>query len=196
MEPEYKTQTARLLPLILLVAFVLSGVSVLGYYLTRPKQPAAFNANTNDKNQPTPVSKDIWMTIEPSIKTTTYSVSSPLVLDISAQAKGVEIGGYDVLLAFDTKNFVVKEAKSLVSEFQVYSFPHEGYYSFTAARNLTSGGIIFDGNPVLRVTLQPKKSGNYTFKLLPAVKKEKTKFTDRTAHIIVPNLSELQVAIY
>lgn len=117
------------------------------------------------------------ITYLPSVKT-----NENLILSIVGDSAGQTVSGYDVLVSYDKDAFDFIEGKSKDDDFSIFTFKRDSHITITAVKalqNITE--TKFSQTPILTLTFQPKKAGNYSFSIEPQIGKETTTMvTDKT----------------
>lgn len=127
---------------------------------------------------------------------TSNKLSSPVSLNLVASSNGENITAFDTLISYDPLSFDFVKAESLDSNFKVYSYKYNNSLTLTVAKTGSSTiPSVFSDTKIVNLVFQPKKTGQFTFKVVPSVGKETTKFVNDQTKVIYPSLNEVKVTI-
>ncbi len=182
--------------------FILIGIMIYGYKThTERSEDAASNKNQLiTKVQPSPTliphPTKGSMYIVSSSGSTRLSQENEIKLLIKATSSNQDITGFDLVVSYDTKAFDFIKATPLLGSFKAYPFQRKNYLAVTVTKTLTdTSKTVFDNTSLLEITLQPKKTGKYSFSLKP-IGNDSTKFIDIETETTYPETKELSLEIY
>lgn len=119
-----------------------------------------------------------------------------ILLNLQADSDKESITAFDVLVGYDSSSVDFVNAVSLDPAFQVYSFTKFNYLTMTVVKtSQDSSQSVFDGKPIIRLTFKPKKSGDFSFRVLSSLDKETSKFVNEKNEVIYPKISEVSVNV-
>lgn len=123
-------------------------------------------------------------------------VGEEITVTIQAFSGGKDISGYDILLGLDPAQFELVGINSASADFQIQTFDRGMYHAITGYKNLqVQTPSIFDGTPLLSVTLKPKTSGAGLVTILGTKDQEKTQLIDADVNVIEPQVGSANVVI-
>lgn len=106
------------------------------------------------------------------------------------------IVGYDLILYYDPLAVKFVEAKSLLPDFQIYSYDRGNYIVVTAVKGLQNQSqSVFSENKILTFTFIAKKTGKNSLSLRNNLGGEKTKLVTDKTESLNPKLNDLQIEI-
>lgn len=117
-------------------------------------------------------------------------------LELLGDSDGENITGFDVLINYDPLTFDFIKAESKLSAFKVYSFIKNNRLTLTVVKtSQDKTPTVFKGSSIVDLAFKSKKSGNFTFAILPLFGKESTKFVNDKTEVIYPATNEIKVTI-
>lgn len=143
---------------------------------------------------PTTVVSRGYIKFKPDL--TTNKLSGPLNLTLTADSNGDNVTAFDILISYDPMAFEFVSAKSADPNFQVYPYVKDGGLDLTVVKTGSSATpSVFKDEDVVNLVFQPKKIGQSTFKVVPSIGKETTKFVNDKTEVIYPEMNSILITV-
>lgn len=199
MENTEHTKYTRLMLLIL--AVVLLGASVIGYVVSQRMNSAQKGeGKTQALAVPTLAPTLIPYPVQGSLalkeKTgRSAQVGLPFTIDLVATSSKDTVAGYDVVLSYDTSALDNQSVQNMASSFRIFTYKRTNHLSISATKNLSiTEPIRFTQTPLLSFTFIAKKKGTYVFSLKP-VGNESSKLVNEAAAVTYPETNDIRLEI-
>jgi len=123
-------------------------------------------------------------------------LNSPANLTIVADSNSENITAFDTLVVFDPTAFDFVSAQSVDPNFKVYPYVKDNGLTLTVVKTGPSTvPSVFNNTQIVSLIFQPKKTGQFIFRVVPSVGKETTKFVNDQTKIIYPAVNEIKVTV-
>lgn len=208
--PNYATQAPQREPehhayrmVVVTVIVILVGLAI--YFISaRTNLFTALTGNSKSGGLFTKTEKDnstvpfdpskAW--IEVTSESETGTVNQPITIILKGFSDGKDVNGYDILFGYNSADFDIVSAESMLPSFQIFKFTKKDHVTFTGVKSLTEkNSTVLNNTELLKITVRPKKKASLNFTILPSSGKEKTKFVDSQVQAIVPQVKSVKVAI-
>lgn len=123
-------------------------------------------------------------------------LSSPVNLTIVANSNSENITAFDILVSYDQLSFDFIKAESLDPNFKLYSHKNDNSITLTVVK--TGSGTtpsVFNNAEIINLVFRAKKTGQFTFKVIPSAGEEATKFVNNKTEVIYPSLNEIKITV-
>jgi len=159
----------------------------------------------NSQNNQVEVSKKIVPTettltkegsVSFSLPQPTFSVNQPIEIKIKGNFPDKDIVGFDLLLGYNDQNLEFVGARSLLSDFRLFSFKKEGMIRITAVKSPNAiSPTVFNNKDIVSISFLPKKSGSYQLEIIDKKDIFETFFIDSNQQKIYPGLTKINIAV-
>lgn len=123
-------------------------------------------------------------------------VGAPLAVTLTGNSQGADISGYDILFGYDPAIIEVVSVESLHPDFQIFTFDKDTHTTITGVKNLQqTATTVFQGEELLRITVQPKEKVNTPLTVYTERGNERTQFVDSNVQVIVPQIGSTLLEI-
>ena len=206
MEEENKQKS--MFPMYLLIIFLAIFVGTGAFMIVNRKDK---NLNVN-KEENTTVNKSIKqegvviptsLPTQGSLSLRTSTTDSRFALkdgqvtvDLVGNSDSQNVGGYDVILTYDSLGLEFISATSALPDFKIYSYNKDSYMTFTGLQNLSSQPSPFKDTKLATFVFRPTKIGTFNLSLRSSLDKYKTDFVTDKTEILSPALKDLTVGVY
>lgn len=120
-----------------------------------------------------------------------YSMNQDVELTVKADTNNIAVTGYDMLFLYDPNSISIVKVTSADPTFDIFTFNNKGYVSITGTKKLSvSAPSLFSNSSILSIVVRPVKAGSTPVIIAPQIGREKTKFVDDKANIVVPELNK------
>lgn len=183
----------------LLIALVL--VAVFGLVLLIKKDRQQPIAASTEKEELTQVAGVSEGTKEGSLKLSADNIENnvvgkPFTVTVKASSNGRFIVAFDALIRYDTSAFSLSSLSTTVAGFSATSDDSKGYLNITSSTSPQAAVTpVFKDTSVLKLTLVPRRTGNYNISLIDRVDSSSTKLIDNNTGILLPQTGSLNVTV-
>lgn len=126
-----------------------------------------------------------------SLPQSPFTVNQPIEIKITGSFPDKDIVGFDLLLGYDDKNLEFVGARSLLSDFRLFSFKKEGMIRITAVKSPSMiTPTVLNNTAFVSVSFLPKKIGSYQLEIIGKKDIFETFFVDNHQQKIYPGLTK------
>jgi len=126
----------------------------------------------------------------------TVQVGVPVVLSVTADSNKHGVVGFDAVFEYDRTAFSLGSVTSSLPGFTAVGSARKQYLEVTSAKDpQTVVTPVLNGTEVLKITLNPLKSGSYPIKLVDKVGSSSTKFVDSETDVFKPQTNSVTVTV-
>lgn len=123
-------------------------------------------------------------------------IKNQINLKLMANSDGENVTAFDTIVSYEPEKVEFVKASTINPDFKVYAYNKDKKLTLTVAKtNLGNKPSIFKGEDMVILIFKPKMKGTSTFKILPMVGAETTKFVNEKTEIIYPNVNEININV-